>query len=101
VRLVYWLAALMVALTVAVIAANNGERVQVILWPFLTLEAPLYLVALLPLLLGFLMGALIAWVGGRQGRRAARRRERHIESLERELDARQAQLPHGNPSLPA
>ena len=100
-RLVYWLAALVVALTVAVIAANNGEGVQVILWPFLTLDAPLYLVALLPLLLGLLMGALIAWVGGRHSRRAARRRERRIESLERELGAAQAQLPHGNPSLPA
>jgi putative membrane protein len=101
VRPVYWLAALVVALAVAVIAANTGERVQVILWPFLTLEAPLYLVALVPLLLGFLMGALIAWVGGRHWRRAARRCERRIESLERELGATQARLPHGNPSLPA
>ena len=84
-RLVYWLVALAIALAVAVFAVNNVERAQVILWPFLTLEVPLYLVALLPLLLGSFMGALIAWVSGRHWRREARQRRRRIESLEREL----------------
>jgi len=85
VRLVYWLAALVVALAVALFAANNGERVQVILWPFRTLETPVYLLALLALLLGFLMGALIAWASGRHRRHEVRRRGRRIESLERDL----------------
>ena len=94
-RLVYWLVALAIALAVAVFAVNNPESAQVILWPFLTLEVPLYLVALLPLLLGFFMGALIAWVGGRHWRHEARRRGRRIESLQRELGATQAQMSHG------
>jgi uncharacterized integral membrane protein len=91
---------LAVVLVVALLAVNNGERVQVIL-PFLTLEAPLFLVALLPLVLGFVMGALIAWIRGRHWRHAARQRERRVQLLERELGASQARLPHGNPSLPA
>jgi len=85
VRLLYWLTTFAVALAVAVFAVNNDERVQVMLWPFLTLATPLYLVALLPLLLGFFVGALIAWVSGRRWRHEARQRGRRIESLEREL----------------
>ena len=99
-RLVYWLMTVAVALTAALFAVNNGERVQLIL-PFRTLEAPVFLVALLPLVLGLLVGALIAWVGGRHWRHEARQRERRIEWLERELDATQARLPEGNPSVPA
>jgi len=91
---------LAVVVAVAFLAMNNGERVQVIL-PFLALEAPLFLVALLPLLLGLLTGALIAWVSGRHWRHEARQRERRIALLERELGATQARLPHGNSSLPA
>jgi lipopolysaccharide assembly protein A len=100
VRLVYWLMTVAVALAAAVFAVNNGERVPLVV-PFRTLEAPLFLVALLPLVLGLVMGALIAWVGGRHWRQEARQRERRIESLERELDATQERLPHGTPSLPA
>ena len=99
-RLVYWLMTVAVALAAALFAVNNGERVQLI-FPFRSLEAPLFLVALLPLVLGLVMGALFAWVGGRHWRHAARQRERRIELLERELDATQARLPHGTPSLPA
>ena len=94
-RLVYWLTTLAVVLSAAVFAVNNGERIQVILWPFRTLEVPLYVVALLPLLLGLLMSALIAWVGGRHWRHEARRRGRRIESLQRELGAAQAHMSHG------
>jgi uncharacterized integral membrane protein len=100
VRLAYSLLTVVVALVAALFAVNNGERVQLILL-FRTLEAPLFLVALVPLLLGLFMGALIAWVGGRHWRRDARQRKRRIESLERELDATEARQPAGNPSLPA
>jgi len=100
VRLVYSLMTVAVVIAVALFAVNNGERVQLIL-PFRSLEAPLFLVALLPLLFGLFMGALIAWVGGRHWRHEARQRERRIASLERELGAIEARLPHGNSSLPA
>ena len=82
-----------------VFAVPNRERVDVVLWPFLTLEAPLYLVTLLALLAGFLGGAVVAWINGRHWRRKARQRARRIEALERELSATQAQLPH--PNLPS
>lgn len=93
-RLIYWLTTLAIAILLTVFAVPNRERVDVVLWPFLTLEAPLYLVTLLALLVGFFAGALVAWINGRHWRRTARRRARRIEALERELSATQAQLPH-------
>jgi uncharacterized integral membrane protein len=93
VRLTYWSATLAIAIILTMFAVPNRERVDVVLWPFLTLEAPLYLVTLLSLLVGFLAGALVAWVGGRRWRRKARERARRIEALERELTATQARLP--------
>jgi uncharacterized integral membrane protein len=92
VKVFYWLTTLLVALLIAVVAVNNDERVQVVLWPILTLQTPLYLVALLPLLLGFLMGALVAWVRGRHWRHEARLRKRRIESLEHEREATRTEL---------
>jgi lipopolysaccharide assembly protein A len=102
VRLVYWLATLAAALVLTVFAVSNPERVEISLWPFLALQAPLFLVVIISLVLGFLLGELVAWVNGRHWRREARRRARRIEALERELAATQAQLPRGdNPRLPA
>jgi len=56
--LIYWSATLAIAIVLTVFAVPNRERVDVVLWPFLTLEAPLYLVTLLALLAGFLVGAV-------------------------------------------
>lgn len=92
-RLIYWSATLAIAIILTMFAVPNREHVGVVLWPFLTLEAPLYLVTLLSLLVGFLAGAVVAWVGGRRWRRKARQRARRIEALERELTATQARLP--------
>lgn len=92
-RLIYWSATLAIAIVLTAFAVPNRERVDVVLWPFLTLEAPLYLVTLLALLVGFLVGAFIAWINGRHWRRTARQRARRIEALERELAATQARLP--------
>jgi lipopolysaccharide assembly protein A len=93
---VYWLTTLVVAIAVAVFAVNNGERILVSLWPFVSLEAPLYVVVMLAFLSGVLMGAFIAWVGGRHWRHEARLSVRRIETLERDLDVTRSQLPaHG------
>jgi lipopolysaccharide assembly protein A len=77
----------------ALFAVANRAPVAIGLWPapFL-LEAPLYLVVLLALLVGLLTGALIAWVGGWPRRRELRRQRRRIAALERELSATQAQF---------
>ena len=92
-RFVYWTATALLALVLVVFAVSNREDVVVTFWPLpVMLAAPLYLVVLLALLAGFLVGELVAWINGRRSRREARRRGRRIEALEHELAATQARL---------
>lgn len=93
-RLVHWVATLPLAVLVVLFAVSNREGVTVTLWPLpVRLEAPLYLVVLLALLVGFLIGELIAWINAGRTRRLARERARRIDALQRELAATQARLP--------
>lgn len=93
-RVVFWLVALAVALAAIDVAVSNFDKVQLALWPFSdVLVMPLYLVVLGALGLGFIAGELVAWINGGRWRREARRRQRRIDSLERELQATQARLP--------
>jgi uncharacterized integral membrane protein len=101
VRLIYWSATVAIASVLAWFAALNRERIDIVLWPFATFEVPLYVLTLAALLLGFLVGAVVAWIGGGRWRRKARQRARRIEALERELAATQARLPRQDVSLPA
>jgi uncharacterized integral membrane protein len=102
VRLVFWLVTVPVAVIAVLFAVSNLGRVPVALWPFSdVLVMPLYLLALVALGIGFLAGELVAWLNGGRWRREARRRQRRIEALERELAATQAQLPrHEATGLP-
>lgn len=85
-RLIYWLVAVLVALALMVFAVSNRGEVAVTFWPFAEeIETRLYVVALIPLLLGFLAGEVVAWIYGGRWRRAARSRARRIGMLEREL----------------
>jgi uncharacterized integral membrane protein len=76
------------ALALVVFAVDNRQIVTVSLWP-LPIEASmsLYLVVLLTLLFGFLLGELMAWLNGHRWRREARLKAKRIEELERELAA--------------
>jgi lipopolysaccharide assembly protein A len=84
-KIVYWLVTALVGLVLVVFAANNRDYVRVEFWPFLVLQARLYLVVLLALLIGFFVGELVAWINGGRWRRAARRHARRVEELERTL----------------
>jgi uncharacterized integral membrane protein len=83
-----WVLIALVALALVIFAVDNRQTVTVSLWP-LPIEASmgLYLVVLLTLLAGFLLGELIAWMNGHHWRRQARQKAKRIEELERELAA--------------
>jgi len=96
VKLVHWLVTLPLALVLIVFAVSNRAGITLTLWPFpVSLEAPVYLVVLLALLAGFLIGELVAWINLRRWRREAKRHSRRIQALERELAAKEAQLKPG------
>jgi putative membrane protein len=89
VRLLRWLVSLLVLALLLVFALANREPVTV--WP-LGLRLPLAILVLICLLAGFAFGMVVAWIGGRHWRRAARHQARQVAALERELAATQARL---------
>ena len=83
-----WVLIGLVALALVVFAVDNRQTVTVSLWPLpVVASMGLYLVLLLTLLAGFLLGELAAWMNGHHWRRKARQQERRIEELERQLAA--------------
>ena len=93
-KLVHWLITAPLALVLVVFAVANREPINLTFWPLpVALTAPTYLVVLLTLLTGFLLGEFVAWINGHRWRREARTRSRRIEALERELAAKEPAKP--------
>ena len=91
---------LVCAVLLVLFAVSNRETVSLALWPLpFLVEAPLYLLFLLSLLVGGLLGALATWLAGRRNRRELRQRRRRIDALERELSATQSRLAD-DPGMP-
>lgn len=87
-RLLGWLLALPVSLLAVVFAVANRHGLRLELWPLpWSVEVPVYLAVLGPLVLGLMLGALVAWLGGHSARMAAGYHRRRAESLERQLAA--------------
>jgi lipopolysaccharide assembly protein A len=92
-RAVYWAATLIAAALLIPFALSNREPVSLGLWPLpFFVDLPLYLLVLLLLLAGFVIGAATTWICGRRKRRELRRGRRRLEALERELTAARPQL---------
>ena len=92
-RFLQWIAFLLVALVIVVFMVGNRQPVEVELWPLpYTKPAPLFAVIIACVLVGFLIGALSAWLSGGGARRKARdmarlnaEKTQHISQLQREV----------------
>jgi len=85
VKVLSWLVGAPLALIALSFALSNRQAVVVGLWPFDDgISLPVYLIVLLPLLIGFLGGAMLAGLKGLKYRRAARQQARRAEALERQ-----------------
>jgi lipopolysaccharide assembly protein A len=92
-RLVYWVLIAAAAAICAAFAISNRPVVSLALWPLpFAIALPLYLLVFAALLIGFVLGAITAWLGGRHRRRELRRSRRRIGALEGELAASQPEL---------
>ena len=80
----------------------DRETVSVSFWllPGAAIEMPLYLVVLGTLIIGFLVGEVVAWVGNWRWRREARRSRERIAVLERELAAERVQRAEARVPIP-
>jgi len=86
-RLVYWVVTALLALVLVVFAVSNRASIDLNLWPLATLQAPLYLLTIVTLFVGFVLGEAAAWINGGKRRRETRELRRRMERLDRELSA--------------
>jgi len=112
-KLIYWLIAGPLTALAVLFALSNRESVELSIWPLpFTLPAPIYLVALGGLAVGFFAGGIVAWFGAgriraraRAAERTVRARDVEIEDLRRKVkdaelaEARQKAMP-STPSTP-
>ena len=88
-RIFHWLVTVPLTIVLIDFAIWNGGTTTLSFWPLpFTVETRVFLVVLVPLVIGFFLGELSAWISGRNRRRTARRHAHRIEELERELAAK-------------
>jgi lysylphosphatidylglycerol synthetase-like protein (DUF2156 family) len=86
-RLIYWLIAGPLIILAVLFALSNRELVDLQIWPFpFSLPAPVYLVALGGLAVGFFAGGIVAWFGAGRTRARARAAERALRARDVELE---------------
>ncbi|WP_185961411.1 lipopolysaccharide assembly protein LapA domain-containing protein [Telmatospirillum sp. J64-1] len=84
-RVLAWLIGLPVAVIAIVFAVSNRQTTTVELWPLpFTFSLPLFLIVLVPFMVGLLAGAVILWFSQGRRRSAARADRRRLRALERE-----------------
>ncbi|MSO76617.1 MAG: DUF1049 domain-containing protein [Alphaproteobacteria bacterium] len=87
-RTLSWLVAMVVGVTLLLFALDNRDMVALGFWPLpMTMHIPLFAAILGAGGLGFLIGGTMAWVRAGRWRRLARRREREVETLGRQVKA--------------
>lgn len=94
-----------IALLVVLFSVANRAPVRISLDPFsrelpaLSYEVPLFLVVLVAIALGVLVGGLASWLAQGKHRKAARRSRREVEALRSETQALRSAVPDS--ALPA
>jgi uncharacterized integral membrane protein len=86
VKYLSWIITLPLIAVAVIFSVNHRQPVEIDLWPLpLAIEPPVYLVVLLAVFIGFLLGGSIDWWSQGRNRRTARWRRYRIEELEREV----------------
>ncbi|MCY4396729.1 MAG: LapA family protein [Rhodospirillaceae bacterium] len=87
-KLIGWIVLGLVGIAFVAFATHNYHFVEVNPWPApLILSLPVYSLVFGGIVLGFLGGALVAWMGGGKGRRKTREIRRAARKLERQVEA--------------
>ena len=76
------------AIALTAFAISNRQGVELIYSPIHEpLEVPLYLIALLFMATGFMLGAIATWFNGGKTRKIKRQQRKTIKALEKELSS--------------
>jgi uncharacterized integral membrane protein len=87
-RILSWIVAAPIVVLVVLFAVSNREPITLRLLPFpFDLTIPIWLLTLIELFVGFLLGAIVTWIGDRRRRRETRLLARRVIELEQSLAA--------------
>lgn len=103
-----WLITLPLTLVAVIFAIANRHRVMIDLWPLEfdpPFELPLFLILLVTLLTGFVLGGAVTWLSAAGARGRARRERMRAEFMElenRRLQqlANESNVPRDRPKVP-
>jgi uncharacterized integral membrane protein len=91
-RILSWIVAAPIVILVLLFAVSNLEPITLRLRPFpFEMTIPIVLLTLIVLFVGFLLGAIVTWIGDRRRRRETRLLIRRVGELEQKLADAQAQ----------
>jgi len=77
-----------ITVLVVLFAVSNLDSVTLRLRPFpFDMTMPIWALALIVLFVGFVLGAIVTWIGDRKRRREARQLARRVSELEQALAA--------------
>ena len=87
-RWLSWILLLPLGTAVIIFSVSNRAMTKVDLWPFgFIVELPVFAIVLASLLLGFVLGGIVAWMSGAKSRRNARSVARDATNVRRELES--------------
>ena len=93
-KVLFWIVVAPMAAAIIVFSVNNRTEVVLDLWPLDTvpMPVPVYALALVALVAGFLAGGLVAWNSAGKSRKRARTEARRADQAERDLAAAQDRI---------
>jgi uncharacterized integral membrane protein len=87
-RILAWIVTAPLVVLVVLFAVSNLDEVTLHLWPLpFDLTVAIWLLTLIELFVGFLLGAIVTWIADRRRRREARLLARRVRELEQALAA--------------
>jgi hypothetical protein len=92
-RALSWIITLPLLAIAVIFAVNHREVVPIDLWPLpMEVAVQLYILVLVGIFVGFVIGGILTWLSQGRHRRRARQRRYRVEQLERDLDSVQKKL---------
>ena len=82
-RILSWIVTAPIAIVVVLFVVSNLDKVTLHLWPLpFDITIWIWALTLIELFVGFLLGAIVTWIGDRRRRREARLLARRVVELE-------------------